>query len=122
MRKGEKMSLKQRKAISDMAKKRVGDKNSNWKGGRIKKPNGYIMIQCPSHPFADVDGYVLEHRLVMEKHLGRTLLPTEVVHHVNGIPDDNRIENLMLFSNQKEHAKVHYKTDKKGRYTKKENK
>lgn len=90
-------------------KKRKGSKNGNWKGGRKKNNEGYILIYTPTHLYHDKQNYVYEHRLVMEKHLGKTLLPTEVVHHINGIVDDNRIENLMLFSNYGEHIKFHRK-------------
>lgn len=82
----------------------MGAKNGNWKGGRIiHSHGGYICLLRPEHPFADSKGYVREHRLVMESHLGRTLLPAEVVHHINGKVDDNRIENLMRFGSQSDH-------------------
>lgn len=61
--------------------------------------NGYREIAVPKELQPLVGGsWVGEHRLVMALHLRRPLLPTEVVHHKNGIRDDNRIENLELWS------------------------
>jgi hypothetical protein len=95
-----------RKIKSNLLK---GKKGLNWKGGRIINENGYIEIYCPTHPYARKSGYVLEHRLVMEAHIGRVLLPTEVCHHINGRHDDNHIENLSLFSTNGEHTRNHFK-------------
>lgn len=67
-----------------------------WKGGKYTDKDGYIRILQPGHPAATQIGYVLEHRLVMERKIGRFLRSTEVVHHINGIRNDNRIENLEL--------------------------
>ncbi len=82
-----------------------GENHYNWKG-KIVNYQGYILILKPEHPFCECKGYVREHRLVMEKMLGRYLKPEEVVHHINGIVYDNRIENLMLFK-KGEHSKLH---------------
>ena len=66
-----------------------------WKGG-VMKSNGYLYFYRPQHPSATKAGYVYEHRLVMEKSLGRRLKSNEFVHHKNGVKDDNRIKNLEL--------------------------
>lgn len=80
--------------------KKFGKDNANWKGGRIKS-HGYLLIRKPNHPFCNNHGYVFEHRLVMEKYLERYLESYEIIHHKNGIKDDNRIENLALLLRQK---------------------
>ena len=83
-----------------------GDKHPNWRGGKTIDGRGYILIKNRNHPYAKQNGYVQEHRLIMEKFLNRFLDPKEVVHHINGVKTDNRIENLQLFSNHGEHIKI----------------
>lgn len=78
--------------------------NPQWKGGKIDI-SGYTYIKIPTHPFSNNKGYYPEHRLVMEKHLGRILDPKEVVHHINSKRSDNRIENLGLFASHSDHMK-----------------
>lgn len=74
------------------------EKSPHWRGGRIMR-HGYVLAYAPDHPtvHGTTRKYVLEHRLVMEKKLGRILLPTEHVHHKNGLRDDNRLRNLELW-------------------------
>lgn len=81
-------------------------KNGMWKGGRIGGNGMYISLLLPEHPYARKNGYVHEHRVIMESKIGRYLLEDEVVHHINEKKDDNRISNLMLM-NKKEHDKFH---------------
>ena len=81
---------------SARSKLQTGALNPSWKGGK-KGNKGYVTILCREHPRARQDGYVSEHILVMEKKLGRPILPTETIHHKNGVKNDNRPENLELW-------------------------
>lgn len=59
--------------------------------------NGYKVVSAKGHPNAWKTGHLLEHTLVMSTHLGRPLVEGESIHHLNGVRDDNRIENLELW-------------------------
>lgn len=87
---------------------RFGDKAANWKGGRIVKGE-YIFTYAPNHPQATKDNqHVQEHRLVMEKVLGRYLEPYEVVHHRDGNKKNNDPDNLEVKTRGR-HVSEHFK-------------
>lgn len=95
------------KKLAEHKRGKFGKQSCHWKGGRSIHSAGYVLIRSPEHPYK-ANGYVFEHRLVMERHIGRYLNPEEVVHHINGIRDDNRIENLVLTTNRN-HPHYHRK-------------
>ena len=103
--KGIKLSKEHRKNISNakMGKYRI---NTEFGGHEKRRKDGYISIYLPTHPNCNKEGYVMKHHLVMEKEIGRLIMPNEVVHHKNHIRDDNRIENLELMTHS-EHARLH---------------
>lgn len=88
-------------AVEQGRKVGSGAESHQWTGGRLER-NGYVLIHAPEHH--SVRGttrrYVLEHRLVMERVLGRPLARHEQIHHKNGNRSDNRPENLELWQKQ----------------------
>lgn len=112
-----------------------GSKNSSWKSDKKISRYGYIQIRVSDHPFADKEGFVLEHRLVAEKYLlteensvcvdGKMYLsPNYIVHHKDKNKTNNNPENLEVMK-KSDHQKIHStedsplrKRDEKGRYSK----
>src|SRR5208283_5277057 len=85
---------------------RRGKTSHWWKGGRTLSSDGYVMIWMPEHKRAH-KGYIAEHIVIMELAIGRDILPTECVHHINQIRWDNYIGNLILFYSHIIHLAYH---------------
>jgi len=81
------------------------ENNPNYRGGKFEAL-GYVHVLIPTQQKHEKSSYALEHRIIIETKFGRKLNEDEVVHHLNGIKTDNRIENLTIMS-QPEHAKLH---------------
>lgn len=79
------------------------ERNHFWRGGRTIDKHGYVLVKSPDHPHRTAAGYVREHRLVMERVLGRYLERREVVHHIDGDPANNDPANLEVFASNHAH-------------------
>lgn len=75
----------------------LGENHPAWKGGRTITPKGYVLVYHPGHPRGTSfkRKYVLEHLLVWERTHGKLVPEGHIIHHLNGIKDDNRPENLV---------------------------
>ena len=96
-KKGHKHSEKTKQKLS---KAKIGEKNPMWKGGRHNDGHGYIRINLGGKK------YIMEHRYIMEKHLGRKLEKWEHVHHIDGNKKNNNLKNLIVMK-KSQHHKLH---------------
>lgn len=81
----------------------AGENNPAWRGGVQIDKNGYVLVYAPNHPHRNRHNKILLHRLVMEKKIGRTLLPSEVVHHIDKNKLNNHPSNLSLYQTNGRH-------------------
>lgn len=99
-------------AVAAANARRRRDRHASWRGGRYVDREGYVMILVVSGLPADGQSgwtkYRKEHRVVMEKMLGRRLRPGEIVHHIDNDKQNNSEENLLLLSTQSEHRILHF--------------
>ena len=92
------MNTEERRAW--LASRPRGPESPHWKNGRQRQNDGYVLVWMDANdfffPMADHRGYVLEHRLIMARYLGRCLQSWEIVHHKDGVRDNNNLDNLEL--------------------------
>ena len=99
--------------------KSLRELSSQWKGGKYVDSAGYVHVMIDALPPDSQTmarrltsrKYVLEHRLIASVAINRAVLPSEVVHHVNGVKTDNRPENLFVID-RKAHSKEHRKMER----------
>lgn len=90
----------------------LGEENHQFVSGRRIDLDGYVLVTAPNdHPYARKRTYrdgkiIFEHRLVLEKKLGRYMLPEEVVDHIDGLTLHNDPLNLRLFDLNKDHLQA----------------
>lgn len=98
-----------------MGERRIGVKNGNYKGAK-QTSRGYVYRPAHEHPNCTRDGYVMEHRLVIEKAIDRYVSADEEIHHINYNKSDNRIENLVLLPTSASHTNLHKYLERLGMY------
>lgn len=104
-----KWAAKGGKHNSEETKRKISEANKlHGIGHKKKRRDGYIAVFYPDHPKSTKDGFIMEHRLVMESIIGRHIKENECVHHINHIRDDNRPENLKLMTKH-DHMSYHMK-------------
>jgi HNH endonuclease len=90
---------------TEAAKRAIGAANRRDGAERLTT-DGYVQVSAHDHPYARTNGTVLKHRLVVERRLGRFLLPHEKVHHIDGVKTNNADSNLAL-TNASDHSRSH---------------
>lgn len=109
---GKKYEMGRQSVLNQIRRRRIpynwnrgspGELNYFWKGGRSIDSDGYVLVYCPGHPYARGRGYVREHRLVMERKIGRFLTEDEVVHHKDDDKQNNDPDNLYLYDSNGDH-------------------
>lgn len=85
--------------------------DKKWIISKVISKGDYNYAVVWDHPFATKNGYVLEHRVIVENAIGRLLDKSEVVHHKNGDKKDNRLSNLEVMT-RSNHSKLHAKKPK----------
>jgi len=85
-----------------------GELNTNWNNGQYITSKRLVYLKKPEHPNSDKRGYIRRSVFVMSQQLNRPIKDNELVHHINGNPSDDSIENLVIISRQK-HASIHHK-------------